>query len=99
MKRTITAIAGLTVASAFAFAGDKLEQSFDQIDANDDGLVSQTEIMEKSKDTQHDQIGQTQYDANLNELFVQADSDSDGFLNEQEFEALKNNRDDAEEAE
>lgn len=88
MKRTIATLAGLTLASGIALAGDDAKkQTFEEVDHNKDGRVSQTEVLE------------TLNDMDASEYFAQADIDRDGFLNQQEFVELQTIRAEQEEAE
>lgn len=89
MKRAISVIAGLTLASGIALAGDDMKDvDFDKLDANGDGVISQAEIAEETDDV------------SIRQHFAQADTDQNGYLNQQEFDGLKENLEEyAEEAE
>lgn len=89
MKHAISVIAGLTLASGIALAGDDMKDAeFDNLDANGDGVISQAEIAQETGDMA------------IREHFAKADVDQNGYLDKQEFDGLKDNLEDyAEEAE
>ena len=87
MKKSIATLAGLTLASTIALAGDEMTKSFDEFDQNDDGVVSQTEVIANLQDQK------------AGEYFAEADANRDGYLNETEFQELLALREEQEEAE
>jgi Ca2+-binding EF-hand superfamily protein len=87
MKHTTAILTGLVLASGLAFAGDEMTKSFDEVDQNDDGVISQTEVVA------------TLQDQKAGEYFGVADANRDGYLNEAEFQELLDLREEHEEAE
>jgi hypothetical protein len=80
--KTIVAIAGsLALASGIAFAGEGKEKSFNDLDENQDGVITQSEA------AAHEE---------LVSKFTVADSNQDGYLTPSEFEALESEMEEAE---
>jgi hypothetical protein len=90
MKRSIALIAGVTLASGLALAGEHGDKAkkFDEIDANGDGVVTQAEFVQEMD-------GEARQ-----EHFAKADTDQNGYLSKQEYEDITDKkREYAEEAE
>ncbi|MEQ8205547.1 MAG: hypothetical protein RIA65_05170 [Woeseia sp.] len=82
MKKVLVTIGALTLATGMAFAGDTTEaKSFNDLDTNKDGVITQTEAS---------------VDRELVAYFSNADADQNGFLTPSEFDALKDEMEEAE---
>lgn len=82
MKKFIAIVGGLTLASGMAMAGgDKQAKSFNELDENQDGVVTQTEAS-ASQD--------------LVAKFQTADANQDGYLTPAEYDTIKQEIEEAE---
>jgi Ca2+-binding EF-hand superfamily protein len=103
MKRTITwaLVAGLAAAApAYAFGGPgHRPPSFDELDANDDGVVSSEEFVAPAAerfaelDANGDgAISSDEFTATLLERFEEIDTDDDGVATQEELRAARPRR-------
>lgn len=82
MKKLIAVAGSLALASGMAMAGDDMsEKKFEDLDANQDGVITQSEA------SAHQDLV-----ANFNS----ADTNADGYLTPSEFDAIKDETEDAE---
>jgi Ca2+-binding EF-hand superfamily protein len=83
MKKLIAIAGSLALASGMAMAGDDMgkEKKFEDLDANQDGVITQSEA------SAHEDLV-----ANFNS----ADSNADGYLTPSEFYAIKDETEEAE---
>lgn len=82
MKKFIAVVGGLTLASGMAMAGDMdKSKSFNELDENQDGVVTQTEASA---------------DQNLVAHFQTADANQDGYLTPAEFDSIESETEEAE---
>lgn len=83
MKKLIVIAGTLALASGMAFAGDDMSDTkkFEDLDANQDGVITQSEASA---------------DENLVAHFNSADANADGYLTPSEFDAVKEEMEDAE---
>lgn len=83
MKKLIAIAGSLTLASGMAMAGDDMgkEKKFEDLDANQDGVITQTEASAHEDLVAH---------------FNTADSNADGYLTPSEFDAIKEDTEEAE---
>jgi Ca2+-binding EF-hand superfamily protein len=83
MKKFVAIIGGLTLASGIALAGDDQGQakSFNELDENQDGVVTQTEASS---------------DQNLVAQFQTADANQDGYLTPAEYDTIQQETEEAE---
>ena len=83
MKKLIAIAGSLALASGMAMAGDDMgkEKKFEDLDANQDGVITQSEA------AAHEDLV-----ANFNS----ADTNADGYLTPSEFDAIKDDTEEAE---
>jgi hypothetical protein len=82
MKKLIAIAGSLTLASGMARAGDDMgEKKFEDLDANQDGVITQSEA------SAHQDLV-----ANFNS----ADTNADGYLTPSEYDAIKDDTEEAE---
>ena len=82
MKKLIAIAGSLTLASGMAMAGDDMsEKKFEDLDANQDGVITQSEA------SAHQDLV-----ANFNS----ADTNADGYLTPSEYDAIKDDTEEAE---
>ncbi|HZD53682.1 MAG TPA: hypothetical protein VE175_11590 [Woeseiaceae bacterium] len=83
MKKILAIAAGLILASALAFAHDEEKQmkSFNELDENQDGVITQTEASA---------------DQELVAQFQTADANQDGYLTPAEFDTIQQETEEAE---
>jgi Ca2+-binding EF-hand superfamily protein len=83
MKRFIAIVGGLTLASGIALAGDDkgMAKSFNELDENQDGVITQTEASA---------------DQELVAQFQTADANQDGYLTPAEFDTVEPETEEAE---
>lgn len=83
MKKLIAIAGTLALASGMAFAGDDMDDSknFEDLDANQDGVITQSEASA---------------DQDLVAHFNSADANADGYLTPSEFDAVKDEMEEAE---
>jgi hypothetical protein len=83
MKKFIAIVGGLTLASGIALAGDDTGQmkSFNELDENQDGVITQTEASA---------------DQELVAQFQTADANQDGYLTPAEFDTVEPETEEAE---
>lgn len=83
MKKLIMIAGSLALASGIAMAGDDKakEMTFEDLDANQDGVITQAEAAEHK---------------DLVAVFNTADTNSDGYLTPSEFDAIKDETEEAE---
>ena len=83
MKKFIAIVGGLTLASGIALAGDDEGQmkSFNELDENQDGVITQTEASA---------------DQGLVAQFQTADANQDGYLTPAEFDSVEAETEEAE---
>lgn len=81
MKKIIAIVGGLTIATGMAFAGEGQKKSFNEIDQNQDGVVTQTEASENQ---------------DLVAKFSDADTNQDGYLTPSEYESIQTEMEEAE---
>lgn len=81
MKKIVAIAGSLALASGIAFAGDGEKKSFNDLDENQDGVITQSEAAAHEK---------------LVSEFTTADTNQDGYLTPSEFEALDSEMEEAE---
>lgn len=83
MKKLIAIAGSLALASGMAVAGDKMGEAknFEDLDKNQDGVITQSEAST---------------DQNLVAHFNNADANADGYLTPSEFDAVKEEMEEAE---
>lgn len=82
MKKFVAIAGGLILASGLAVAGgDKQAKSFNELDENQDGVITQTEASA---------------DQNLVAQFQTADANQDGYLTPAEFDTIQQEMEEAE---
>jgi hypothetical protein len=81
MKKIVAIVGGLALASGIAFAGDGEKKTFNDLDQNQDGVITQSEASTDQK---------------LVSEFTTADTNQDGYLTPSEFEALEGEMEEAE---
>jgi len=81
MKKIVAIVGGLVLASGIAFAGDDAKKGFNDLDENQDGVITQSEAAA---------------DQELVSKFTTADTNQDGYLTPSEFDALESEMEEAE---
>jgi hypothetical protein len=81
MKKITAILGGLTLVAGMAFAGEGQKSSFNELDQNQDGVITQSEAAA---------------DPELVAKFTEADTNQDGYLTPSEFEALEGEMEEAE---
>jgi len=81
MKKITAIVGGLALASGLAFAGEGQKSSFNDLDQNQDGVITQSEAAANQE---------------LVAQFSQADANQDGYLTPSEFEAVQDEIEEAE---
>ena len=81
MKKFVAIIGGLTLASGIAFAGEGQAKSFNELDENQDGVITQTEASA---------------DQDLVAQFQTADANQDGYLTPAEYDTIQQETEEAE---
>jgi Ca2+-binding EF-hand superfamily protein len=81
MKKIVAIATGLVLASGIAFAGEGEKKTFNDLDENQDGVITQSEASA---------------DQELVSEFTTADTNQDGYLTPSEFEALEGEMEEAE---
>ena len=94
MARLAIVILGVGFIS-LAFAGDEANRpeppSFSDIDVNDDALISQDEFQSFMESRRGDRGGRQRPHGGRFNPVERADIDGDGYLNEEEFNAMREN--------
>lgn len=81
MKKITAIVGGLALATGIAFAGEGQKKSFNELDENQDGVITQSEASA---------------DQELVAQFSEADTNQDGYLTPSEFESLEGEMEEAE---
>jgi len=81
MKKIVAIVGGLALASGIAFAGEGEKKEFNDLDKNQDGVITQSEAAA---------------DQHLVSKFTTADTNQDGYLTPSEFDALESEMEEAE---
>ncbi len=83
MKKITAVAAGFVLATGMAFAGEggDKQASFEELDENQDGVITQSEAAKHQE---------------LVSQFQQADTNQDGYLTPSEFESVKGEMEEAE---
>ena len=81
MKKIVAIVGGIALASGIAFAGGDEKKTFNDLDQNQDGVITQSEAAADEK---------------LVSEFTMADTNQDGYLTPSEFEALEGETEEAE---
>ena len=81
MKKITAIVGGLALASGLALAGEGQKSSFNDLDQNQDGVITQSEAAANQE---------------LVAQFSQADANQDGYLTPSEFEAVQDEIEEAE---
>jgi hypothetical protein len=81
MKKILAIAGALALASGIAFAGEGEKKSFNDLDENQDGVITQSEAAAHQE---------------LVSQFTTADTNQDGYLTPSEFEALEAEMEEAE---
>jgi Ca2+-binding EF-hand superfamily protein len=81
MKKIVAIVGGLALASGIAFAGEGEKKSFNDLDENQDGVITQSEAAA---------------DQHLVSKFTTADTNQDGYLTPSEFDAMEAETEEAE---
>ncbi|MEX2124176.1 MAG: hypothetical protein WD795_09810 [Woeseia sp.] len=83
MKKIVAIVGAMALASGIAFAGEgeKEKTAFNDLDQNQDGVITQSEASA---------------DAELVAAFATADANQDGYLTPSEFDALEGEMEEAE---
>lgn len=81
MNKFVAIAGSIVLASGMAFAGDKDSKKFEDLDANQDGVITQSEAAAHQ---------------DLVAVFNEVDTNADGYLTPSEFDAMKEETEDAE---
>ena len=81
MKKIVAIVGGLALASGIAFAGDGEKKGFNDLDENQDGVITQSEAAASPE---------------LVSKFTTADTNQDGYLTPSEFDSLESEMEEAE---
>jgi Ca2+-binding EF-hand superfamily protein len=81
MKKILAIVGGLALASGIAFAGEGEKKSFNDLDENQDGVITQSEAAAHQE---------------LVSQFTTVDTNQDGYLTPSEFDAMESETEEAE---